>query len=137
LAAQGSSHATEDYTGAMINPGFSIDHFLPWSFVAHDLLWNLAPVNPLTNSSKSDSIPDLGRYVPRFAALHRAALRALSNRPHLLVDHIEFFAEDISSLLDRDADWFADHFAQAFRPLAELAALQGFSAGWLALGSPA
>ena len=130
LPAQGSA-VRDFYTGGMLDPGFPIDHFLPWSFVAHDLIWNLVPVNRATNSSKSDAIPDLDRYVPHLASLHQAALRALSNRPHLLADHIEFFAEDISSLLDRDADWFADRYTQAFRPLVELAGLQGFSTGWV------
>jgi HNH endonuclease len=132
LAAQGSSYAVDIYTDAKLNPGFSIDHFLPWSFVAHDLLWNLAPVNRSTNSSKSDAIPKLDRYVPRLAALHRAALGVLSNQPLLLADHIEFLLEDISSLLERDTAWFTDRYTKALRPLAELAALQGFSTGWVA-----
>src|SRR5690606_225689 len=32
----------------------SIDHFLPWSFVAHDLIWNLHPVEKSINSKKSN-----------------------------------------------------------------------------------
>lgn len=29
------------YKAERLDADFSIDHFLPWSFVAHDQLWNL------------------------------------------------------------------------------------------------
>jgi HNH endonuclease len=35
----------------------SLDHYLPWSFVTHDLLWNLIPTSKEVNSSKSDNLP--------------------------------------------------------------------------------
>ena len=35
----------------------SIDHFVPWSYVAHDELWNLTPTTRSINSSKSNSLP--------------------------------------------------------------------------------
>ncbi len=35
----------------------SIDHFLPWSFVSHDLLWNLLPTHKNINSTKSNQLP--------------------------------------------------------------------------------
>ena len=37
---------------------FTIDHFLPWSFVVHDLLCNLTPGESTTNSSKNDVLPE-------------------------------------------------------------------------------
>ncbi len=41
------------YTGRLLEPkGFSIDHFIPWSFVLHDQLWNLVPTSKSVNSSK-------------------------------------------------------------------------------------
>lgn len=47
------------YTGAPLDPDdLSLDHYLPWSFVAHDRPWNLVPVSPRVNSAKSDSLPD-------------------------------------------------------------------------------
>lgn len=44
----------------------SIDHFIPWSYVAHDEFWNLHPTTKSINSSKSNHLPDWGRY---FSAL--------------------------------------------------------------------
>ncbi|SCX17586.1 HNH endonuclease [Lachnospiraceae bacterium YSD2013] len=40
----------------------SIDHFVPWQYVAHDELWNLHPTTKNINSSKSNSLPDWDTY---------------------------------------------------------------------------
>lgn len=36
----------------------SIDHFVPWSYVAHDELWNMHPTTKGINCSKSNHLPD-------------------------------------------------------------------------------
>ena len=43
----------------------SIDHFVPWSYVAHDEFWNLHPTTRSINSSKSNNLPDWNTYFPR------------------------------------------------------------------------
>lgn len=40
----------------------SIDHFIPWSFVYHDELWNLSPTFKNINSSKSNDLPALNLF---------------------------------------------------------------------------
>ena len=47
----------------------SIDHFVPWSYVAHDEFWNLHPTTRSINSSKSNHLPDWERYFPLFSGL--------------------------------------------------------------------
>ncbi len=42
----------------------SIDHFVPWSYVAHDEFWNLHPTTRSINSSKSNHLPDWNTYFP-------------------------------------------------------------------------
>jgi HNH endonuclease len=54
-------------SGAPLDDAFSIDHFLPWSFVAHDLLWNLTPVFGTTNSKKGDALPNAKHVIGRGA----------------------------------------------------------------------
>ena len=44
----------------------SIDHFVPWSYVAHDEFWNLHPTTRRINSRKSNNLPDWNTYFPRF-----------------------------------------------------------------------
>ncbi len=46
----------------------SVDHFVPWQYVAHDELWNLHPTTRSINSSKSNGLPDWNRY---FSSLSR------------------------------------------------------------------
>ncbi|MCQ4636064.1 HNH endonuclease [Anaerovorax odorimutans] len=47
----------------------SIDHFVPWSYVAHDELWNLHPTTKGINSSKNNNLPDWKTYFSRFCGL--------------------------------------------------------------------
>ena len=47
--------------------GLSIDHFVPWSYVASDELWNLIPTEKNINSSKSNNLPDWDTYFCRLA----------------------------------------------------------------------
>ena len=47
--------------------GLSIDHFVPWSYVASDELWNLIPTPKSINSSKSNNLPDWDIYFRRLA----------------------------------------------------------------------
>lgn len=47
----------------------SIDHFVPWSFVAHDEFWNLHPTTRGINSSKSNLLPDWNIYFPKLCEL--------------------------------------------------------------------
>jgi len=37
---------------------YALDHFVPWSFVSHNQLWNLAPIESSLNSSKSNKLPN-------------------------------------------------------------------------------
>lgn len=56
------------YTGEILTTrGLSIDHFVPWSYVASDELWNLIPTEKSVNSSKSNNLPDWDTYFTRLA----------------------------------------------------------------------
>ena len=60
----------EIYDGVEVTKNnISIDHFVPWSYAAHDELWNLHPTTRSINSSKSNNLPDWQRYFPLFADL--------------------------------------------------------------------
>ena len=47
----------------------SIDHFVPWSYVAHDEFWNLHPTTKSINSSKSNYLPNWNLYFPKLCRL--------------------------------------------------------------------
>ncbi len=59
----------EIYGDTLLTNDISIDHFVPWSYVAHDEFWNLHPTTRSINSSKSNHLPDWAVYFPRFAEL--------------------------------------------------------------------
>ena len=46
-----------------------LDHFVPWSFVANDELWDLIPMERRLNSSKSNRLPEWDLYFGNMAAL--------------------------------------------------------------------
>ena len=53
----------------MTKNNISIDHFVPWSYVAHDEFWNLHPTTKSINSKKSNNLPLWEHYFPLFADL--------------------------------------------------------------------
>ena len=40
---------------------FHLDHYIPFSFVLHNQIWNLTPLDPSNNLEKSDILPDWDR----------------------------------------------------------------------------
>lgn len=44
----------------------SIDHFVPWSYVANDEIWNLTPTVNSVNSSKNNILPKWNKYFSKF-----------------------------------------------------------------------
>ncbi len=45
---------------------YDIDHFIPWSYVATDELWNLTPSKKAVNIKKSNQLPKWELYMDRF-----------------------------------------------------------------------
>jgi hypothetical protein len=118
------------YSGQHLSDGFSIDHFLPWSFVVHDLLWNLTPVEPKTNSNKKDLLPDLDIYLPRLAKLHFAAIDVAKEHPKFLEDYMDCFKQDTSDLLALGESGFCAKYREIIVPQAQIARNQGFQTNW-------
>lgn len=55
----------EIYSGTRLNEkNISVDHFIPWSYVAHDEMWNLTPTTKSINSSKGSCLPEWDLYFP-------------------------------------------------------------------------
>ena len=118
------------YSERQLGDSFSIDHFLPWSFVVHDLLWNLTPVEAATNSSKNDVLPDLDLYLPRLAKLHFSAIEVARKRPKFLEDYIDCFKQEAESLLALGENGFVIKYREVIVPQAQIAMNQGFQSGW-------
>ncbi|MTK06831.1 MAG: HNH endonuclease [Hungatella sp.] len=51
----------------IVKGSYDVDHFIPWSFVMNDELWNLMPMDSALNSSKSNKLPKWDPFFGRFA----------------------------------------------------------------------
>ena len=56
----------DTYNGKEIEV-LSIDHFIPWSYVANDELWNLVPMDKNNNSSKGNRLPNWEIFFPKLS----------------------------------------------------------------------
>lgn len=117
------------YTNSLLKErNYDLDHFIPWSFVSHDLLWNLMPADSSINSSKSNRLPDLDMYLPKLAEAHQSALRInleLGKQEKLLEDYLSLghTPQDIAMM---DKDHLLDCFFQTFSPMHQIALNMGF-----------
>ena len=56
------------FTGsAIVSKKYDVDHFIPWSFVMNDELWNLMPMDSSLNSAKSNRLPQWNPFFKEFA----------------------------------------------------------------------
>lgn len=119
------------YSGRQLEGGFSIDHFLPWSFVAHDLLWNLLPVEATTNSSKGDLLPDLDLYLPRLVKVQMGAIRSMKEHPKMLEDYTNCFKQDVACLVDMSEQDLTTKYREVMSAQVQIAENMGFQPGWI------
>ncbi len=67
-AALDLKSVSDVFTGKSIDQKqYDVDHFIPWSFVMNDELWNLMPMDSSLNSSKSNKLPEWEPFFIRFA----------------------------------------------------------------------
>lgn len=70
------------FTGKQVAAGqYDIDHFIPWSFVMNDELWNLMPMDSSLNSSKSNRLPQWDPFFSRFADNQYVLYRLIHEKP--------------------------------------------------------
>lgn len=110
----------------------SIDHFIPWSFVQHDELWNLVPTFKNINSSKGNRLPDYNKYIDRFCDLQYRAfdiIRLNKDYHKYLVDYINI---DKSLIIDSKINYevsenkFKESIKSVINPLYQIAYNQGY-----------
>ncbi len=118
------------YTNLPLNiSDMSIDHFIPWSFVLHDKQWNLTPVSNSTNSSKSDRLPPLEKYLDTFINQQFQAYKVALTQGHkskVMQDYITLGQGiDVSTGL-RESE-FKEIMQNTIIPLHRIAQNQGFA----------
>jgi hypothetical protein len=123
------------YSGQpLVGQPIALDHFLPWSFVVHDQLWNLIPVPPQVNSAKSNRLPAHSYLDPFIRFQHQSLHIAHTSLPAKTFNKLtEPFIADLhipstDALLDFTV--LNDAYRRHLPPLLTLAANQGFTQDW-------
>jgi len=111
----------------------ALDHFIPWSFVCHDQLWNLIPVKIFANSSKKNHVPDVA-YLNRFIEMQVRGLflardvfpeRSWRKMTRPFVEDMQLGYEELL-----DANKVANAYHHIMSPLMSLAGNSGFQTNW-------
>ncbi|MBO7652404.1 MAG: HNH endonuclease [Bacteroidales bacterium] len=117
------------YTGKTLLPkNYDLDHFVPWSFVSHNLLWNLIPADSSINSSKSNNLPPLDIYLKPFSHIQHDALKTLYEKnpnDNILEDYLIVY-DSISDLVNLSESDFYDVYRKTFSPMVQTAENMGF-----------
>ena len=72
------------FTGREIVPKqYDVDHFIPWSFVMNDELWNLMPMDSSLNSAKSNRLPKWNPFFEVFAGNLYLMYEMINEKPEL------------------------------------------------------
>ena len=105
-----------------------MEHFIPWSFVSHNQLWNLIPAENIINSSKSNKLPLLKKYLKPFVLTHRGAIEIVYKQQpknKLLEDYL-FLGNSIPKILDLSENELTAGFKNTLEPLIQIANNSGF-----------
>lgn len=118
------------YSGVPLDIRYAVDHVLPRSFVAHDLLWNLVPTSIEQNRQKHESLPDRS-LLSRVARFHHNAIAAAPVGLPAIEDYLAVFAMSEIQIRALNADGFELAYTKLLTPLIEIASAQGFRTGWM------
>ncbi|MGI4822606.1 MAG: HNH endonuclease domain-containing protein [Janthinobacterium lividum] len=118
------------YSGELLtSTNISLDHFLPWSYVAHDQLWNIIPTIKRVNSAKNDRLPSFELYFDAYSKLQFEAFQyhVSCGNEKLLEDYHILFAQDLKSLQQQPLNWFRERLKRQVLPQLQTAQNLGFS----------
>lgn len=62
---------------------YDVDHFIPWSFVMNDEMWNLMPMDSSLNSSKNNKLPKWDPFFDLFAENQYMMYRLIQEKEEL------------------------------------------------------
>ncbi|WP_020605767.1 HNH endonuclease domain-containing protein [Spirosoma spitsbergense] len=118
------------YSGqAITTSNLSLDHFLPWTFVAHDQLWNIVPTPKSVNSAKNDWLPSLDLYFDRYAQLQHKGFSFYVKKGNqkILEDYHVLFAQNVEFIRQQSFTDFKERLARQIMPHLQTAQNLGFS----------
>ena len=114
--------------------GYDMDHFIPWSFVMNDELWNLMPMDSSLNSAKSNRLPKWDPFFERFALNQFTMYGLVQNKPKLRELYKTCYRDNLHSLWagqelyrpDNTKTEFVNILEKNMRPVYDSARRQGY-----------
>lgn len=128
-------YTKQEFTTENINKYgvISIDHFIPWSFVLHDEMWNLIPTFKNINSSKSNNLVPMDKYFNDFCDMQYIAFNTLISlrKNKILEEYLNTCKTlNISSLIGKGESIGREAFYKSLKnsiyPLYQIAYNQGY-----------
>ena len=125
----------DTYTEIELADGrFDLDHFVPWSYIANDELWNLTPMNGRLNSSKNNKLPDWELYYPRFANKQYYLYEKIFTNEMVRSQFEKCRKDNLNSIWAAESLFIEGNSEEQFKgilehnlkPIYELARLQGY-----------
>lgn len=112
------------YTNKPLTIGnYAVEHFIPYAFVSHDLIWNLIPADRSFNSTKSDRLPLLTKHFKPFFNLQKQAVEIISHK----APSSKFLEEYLTLFPELSPKYFnQDKFYEQIQPLVTIASNNGF-----------
>ncbi len=123
------------FNDAPVTPGkYEVDHFIPWSFVMNDELWNLMPMDSSLNSSKSNNLPNWERFFDRFVANQFLLYEKIHEKPGIHKMFEACFRDNLHSIWavqelyrpGNTREEFDNILAKNMRPVYDSAHRQGY-----------
>ena len=109
----------------------SLDHFIPWSFVLHDQMWNLVPTFKNINSKKSDNLLDFDRYINGVCEMQYISFSYVFNHKisKQQEEYTDLFRIDSEEKLRKMINYeeFSKSMKEVIYPVYNIAKNQGFS----------
>lgn len=82
----------------VISKQYDVDHFIPWSFVMNDELWNLMPMDSALNSAKSNRLPKWTPFFSRFAKNQYILYQLIHEKEHIRKMYESCYRDNLHSI---------------------------------------
>ena len=113
---------------------YDVDHFIPWSFVMNDELWNLMPMDSSLNSVKSNKLPQWDKFFIRFAQNQYTMYELIHEKPVIRKLYESCYRDNLHSIWasqelyrkGNSKDMFYGILERNMRPVYDSAKRQGY-----------
>ncbi len=113
---------------------YAVDHFIPWSFVMNDELWNLMPMDSCLNSAKSNKLPEWDKFFVKFAGNQYILYEAIHEKDGIRKLYEDCYRDNLHSIWANQELYIKGNSREQFhhildknmRPIYDSAKRQGY-----------